>query len=338
MRISLLLLLTLFFMRSDAQEYYKVDLSKSYLDENTISLKYTGIKLINTLPKGNYKIKVKVEEERPAPPNPEAAKFLDADCMSENSDFKTAFDNLFNATSESIVPSLLSKLKTQKEALNDSNACKAELVAAYEDLIKQTEETFNFTFDLAKNQNIIITIYRISQDGKEEKPWNLILRTPRSVSYISHFGFTFSPNIIKEFDTYHAKATANEDYVITKYQNEDQFWKDLSLTANFLIPFKAKGSDVRFAWMSGLGVGGDTRFTVFTGPALLVSDFTSLGLGFGVNYSHKLKGIYEPNQTIKEALTFDQLHDRGIRPTILLSLSFRLSKKQLQDSEIETIE
>jgi hypothetical protein len=336
MRLTLLLLFSLVFLQSNAQEYFEIDLSKDYLDENTISLKYTGLKLINTLPSGHYKIKVKVEEERAAPQEAGVSEFLDSECMSKIEDFRTAFNNLKNATAESAVPSLKSKLEAQVKKLPDS--CKTELGTAYKELVKETEEFFNFTFDLAKNQNIIITIHRLDEKGEAKKAWNLLLRTPRSASYISHFGFTFSPNIISEFDTYHAKAGADGEYTITKYKNDDQFWKDLSLTANFLIPFKSKRKDLSFAWASGFGVGGDTRFTVFTGPAIMISDFTSLGLGFGVNYNHKLKGIYEENQKLKEALTFDQLHDRGIRPTILLSLSFRLSKKQLQDTEVETIQ
>jgi hypothetical protein len=342
MKIIFCLSFTLATFVSNGQKYFEVDLSKRSLLEPTIDLNYTGIKIVNKLRLKDYKIKVRVEQEKPGSQDASLASLTSDDCFKKYTAFSTAFDNLKNEVKDEVnMPGLKTKLKTELEKIND-NECKPLLTTAYENLLAETEEIVGFTFDLEKNQNIFVTISRLDDNGEEEKVWEIVLRTPRSVSFLSHFGFTFSPNLIKEPDTYYSKEISQDNYTITKLQNNgSEFWKDLSLTANFLLPInraknKGKG-EVTPAWMAGFGIGGDARFTVFTGPALLHSDFLSLGLGFGVNYSHKLKGTYSPNESIKENLNFDQLHERGIRPTILLSLSFRLSKKQLQGGEIENI-
>jgi len=342
MKSIMIILLSVITNQIIAQKFYSIDLSKSSFDDPTIGLKYDGIKLTNALVSKSYKVTIKVSQEEGA----EDKGSVNADnvntCLDQNIKFKEAKGKIEDAEKENELPALITSLKNELDQVIEG--CKEELKKIATDLLSKTERTVNFDFDLKENQNINIKIERTDDKSKS---WEVTLHTPRTANYISHFGFTFSPNWVKTPDQYFSKLSGKnisntDSFTITRLNsNGKEFWKDLSLTANFLIPFgaKKKGSenaDLRAAWLAGVGVGGDARFTVFTGPALLFKDFTAIGLVFGVNYSHKLKGEYESGQGLKEQLSFDQLHVRGIRPDIMLTLSFRLSKKQLQ-GDIENI-
>jgi hypothetical protein len=316
-----------------AQKYQEVDLSKSTSEQNTptISLNHKGIKLINKLPKGTYKVKIEVEEEKDGIASAAYAAEEVKPCYDKNPKFKTAYDNLLQADDES-------KISNLKKALNDglktaTPDCTANLKIDATKLIGETEETSDFSFDLKKNQNITIIISRIDDDGKETKNWTVTMQTPRTVNYISHFGFSYVPNGNRNSDKYFSKQTGTNAYTITQMNNNGQdFWKDLSLTANYIIPICniSKNEVVKFGWNGGFGLNGNANFTVFTGPTLLFDDFISLNLNLGLYNQYKLRGEYQSGQQITENLSIDQLNEQGLRPAFIISLGFRLSKEQLQ--------
>jgi hypothetical protein len=93
---------------------------------------------------------------------------------------------------------------------------------------------------------------------------------------------------------------------------------------------------VKVGWMAGFGISGNANFTVFTGPSIVMNDFLSLNVGYGLYNHARLKGEYAPDQRLDENLNFEQLHDEGLRPSLIISLGFRLSKEQMKDP-IESI-
>ncbi|MGF6928503.1 hypothetical protein QFZ48_004003 [Chitinophaga sp. W2I13] len=328
------------------QKPVELDLSNKIGSDKTIGLKTTGIKLLNMSLQYNYKIKITVREEADNASQNGGEMGSDA-CHEANPKFVGFLVSLQNEKDEAKVKDLIDSVNKVLKDLKTSD-CKNTLQKEADAVIEKTKREYSFesltaNFTLKNNQDIIVTIEAYSADGtKADKAWQFILRTPRSVSYLTHFGFTFSPNLIKGPDQFFSKAsgksilspTTDSFTIKRKSNNGTDFWKDLSITANFIMPVKFNRKQEQpnmfnFAWSAGFGVGGDARFTVFTGPTLLVSDFFAVSLAGGVSYAYKLKGEYEEGQGLMQSLDFDQLHDRGIRPNILLSFSFRLSKDEL---------
>lgn len=344
MKVGLIIMLLLLTLSVFSQKQYEIDLSKK-INEVSIGLNYTGVKIINKCPSKEYKVKITVEEELGKTVAEEAVSSENT-WQAKYPQLAKAYNNLLTESEEKEIPKLIKELKAGFSELKSDSPHYELAKKDIEDVIAKTSEVMSFTFELKKNQNVYVTITRIDK-GEISKTWLQILRTPRTVSYISHFGFTFSSNLIKEPENYFSKNSGKgaggvDSFTVTKLNpNGKDFWKDLSLTANFLVPInKNKNNElstVNFAWNVGFGVSGDAKFTVYTGPAILLNDFAALGLGFGVSNSYKLKGEYAAGQGLKENLNFDQLHTKGIRPNILLTLSLRLSKKQLQGEDIETV-
>lgn len=320
-------------------QLHDVDLSKKILDEKTIGLNYKGIKLINKTTKGFYKVSITVEQEPFGPDEGDEQSIEETDaCFKE--DFKVAYEALEAEENEAEIPQRKDELDKGFKKLD--NSCQASLKSKYELLKKQTEYEVAFDFaPLKRNQNIIVTIERINTDDNSViKSWIIILRTPRTVNYITHFGMTFAPNGERGSENFFSKADTANTYLIKKMnKNGEDFWKDLSLTANFIVyPFKFKNEDayIKVGWAAGFGISGDAKFTIFTGPSIVLSDFISLNFAGGLYNRTRLKGEYEPNQRITENLNFDQLHEKGLRPSFIISLGFRLSKEQLQEA-IQTV-
>lgn len=314
------------------QKYQDIDLSKKVQNEPTIGLDYSGFKMVNKIPSGLYKVKIIVEEEKGGLNDASEATLTETECEKKDSAFMKALKKLADAKDEAEVPDLK---KTLKEEYDRTGDCKTQHKAKYDAVITATEEQVPFSFQPKRNQNIIVTISRIDDKGNEQKKWIVILRTPRKVNYITHFGLTYVPNGEKNSENYFAKKDTGTTYLITKMnKNGEDFWKDLSLTANFILyPFKFKNEDAGFkvGWMGGFGISGDAKFTVFTGPSLVFSDFLSINFGAGLFNRYRLKGEYSPGQRLTENLNFDQLHERGLRPGFVISLGLRLSKEQLQE-------
>lgn len=309
---------------SHAQKMQEVDLSQDDFRDYVISLEHTGIKLKSKVPNVKYSVKIESEIETEAHDTKERTEVLEAasPCDRELSNIKSAEEESIVAASMVILEKLAGKEK------------EGECVAIHKEATEITTEEVNFDFKLEKNQNIYVTISRATAKGAI-KTWQVLLRTPRSVNYISHFGFTFVPNGDRNADRFYAKNTAVNQYTITRMNdNGFDFWKDLSLTANYIIPITNVTKDglIKFGWNGGFGLNGQAKFTVFTGPTILFSDFLSVNFNAGLHHRYKLKGEYEPGQQLSEALSIDQLNEQGLRPAFMISLGFRLSKEQLQDA------
>jgi hypothetical protein len=319
-------LVTLFLMLATtwlyAQKYYPVDLSADNQHEQTISLDYNGIELVNKIPGATYTVKIEVEVEIHAEGAQEellAPRVCDAGLL----------DKIKSSTNEAEVSAGMKALEklTDDTKDPDKKPCLVQVLAEAKEL---TTEKNDFTFQLEKNQNIYITIAR-KADEEVVKTWQVTLRTPRTINYFSHFGFTFVPNGVKNSDKYFSKQTGTNLYTITQMNNNGSaFWKDLSLTANYIIPLVNLNHRVKFGWSGGFGINGEAKFTVFTGPSVLFDDFLSLSFNGGLHNRYKLKGEYTPGQELSENLSIDQLNERGLRPAFIISLGFRLSKEQLQ--------
>jgi hypothetical protein len=225
-----------------AQKYQDIDLSlpTSKQSSPTIGLTYKGVKLVNKLPKGSYKIKVEVEEEKDGIASGAYSGAEIPKCYQDNPKFKTAYDNLLGADDETKVKDLITALNAELKSVTKD--CAPTLKTDADKLISETEETSDFTFDLKKNQNITVNIYRIDDNGNEVNKWTVVLQTPRTVNYFSHFGFTYVPNGSPNSDRFFSKKddTNANTYIITRMNNNGaDFWKDLSITANYIVlPFK----------------------------------------------------------------------------------------------------
>lgn len=303
------------------QDYYVIDLAEDKHDEQTISLRYKGIKLIHKMPDQRYSVRIDVTLEVS---EPGIKKGNGADTLNCNRD--SLIQNIMKATNEREVRSAIKKLESDANQENGSigNGCYEQ---AIDEAKKETTELRSFYFDLEQNQTIYITITRPGRDD----PWKITLRTPRATNYLSHFGFTFVMNGNKNSDRYYSRETAEGVYTITQMnENGEPFWKDLSLTANYIIPLSKKQRRIGWGINGGFGLNGNASFTVMAGGTLLFYDFLSLNICAGLYNRYKLKGEYIPGQQLTENLSVDQLNDYGLRPGLMFSLGFRLSKEQLQ--------
>ncbi|SKC99140.1 hypothetical protein SAMN05660461_1381 [Chitinophaga ginsengisegetis] len=344
-RLVLVLSLISLYYFTYGQNYVELDLSSKSGDK-TIGLTTPGVKLINMSLQNKYRVRVTVQQEKGS-----SSQFGDeAGADSCNEAHPKIVKLITSLQAEKDEVKVAEWITLINDSLSDKSLgkCKDDLQKAAAKVIEKTMKEYSFesltaNFSLKKNQNIIVTVDAVDDKGNNlDKHWEFMLRTPRSVSYITHFGFTFSPNIIKEPSQYFSKAAGKsisspdvDSFTIKRRNNNGtDFWKDLSITANFLMPINLNRkqeelNNFNLAWCAGFGVSGDARFTVFTGPSMLVSDWAALTLGFGASYAYKLKGEYEEGQGLLQSLDFDQLHERGIRPTVLLSFSFRFSREQL---------
>jgi hypothetical protein len=94
--------------------------------------------------------------------------------------------------------------------------------------------------------------------------------------------------------------------------------------------YKNPDSNFKIGWNGGFGLSGDAKFTIFTGPTILLNDFLSINLCAGLYNKYKLRGEYTEGQKITENLSLDQLNETGLRPSFIISIGFRLSKEQVQ--------
>jgi hypothetical protein len=327
MRNLILILLLLSATGLSAQKYYKVDLSIDSHDEHTISIDHSGIELVNKLPGTDYFVKIEVETEVG-----KEADTKSTERLTKNACDPKLLDNVKKATTEKAVEEAIAAIEKLIEGEKDKDK-KTCLEQALKEAAELTTEQTDFSFGLEKNQNIFIKIARKDTAGEEVKSWNITLRTPRTVNYITHFGFTFVPDGLRSSDRYFANETAPDIYTITQMNNNgSDFWKDVSLTVNYIIPIchLTPNQRVKFGWNGAFGLSGDAKFTVMTGATVLFDDFLSLNFDMGLHNRYKLKGEYHPAQELAENLSIDQLNEMGLRPAFMISLGFRLSKEQLQ--------
>lgn len=343
MKTTLLLVLAIFATLRGYSQLPQIDLGRDQNgNERVIDIDCRGFEIINKMPEGSYQYKISVEEATVEVPSLSTSNGASAanGCDSIMANYIQAYNNLKGATAESLVAQFIKTLQAEKKNITQANmGCYNSLDMNADILIDATSEANGFDFKLKKGQIIKIVINRLNNGTNEiEKTWIVFFKTPPRVDFLTHFGFTFSPGLVKRSTKYFAKQGTDNHYTITEMNdNGDEFWDDLSLTANFIYPFwyeKNPNDALHFAWMAGFGINGDAKFTVFTGPSVLLSDFMSIGLGFGVSNQYKLNGQYKAGDVITENLNFDQLHSKGLVGDILLTLTFRLTKKQLQ-SETE---
>lgn len=332
------------------QKYLTVDLSARTSREMSIDLDVSGVVILNMCPERPYRIKVIREQIKDD--NKTEGNNSD-DLINKYDSFAKTFFKLKEQTAESKVKADISALENAWRSIPETTATmkedKVKLVAIKNELINKTRDTIPFDFVLRKKQVIRVKVERL--EGSDVKQtWENVYKTPAGVNYITHFGFSYGLNAFGTPTTYYAQKDANttpgtpDSYTITPLNsNGRDFWKDLSLTANFIFPFKKKAvlkgkdPDYSLAWMAGFGVGGNTQFSVYTGPAVVLQDFFSVSLGVGVTNKSKLNGIYKAGQKVMENLNFDQLHSKGPLPEIMLTIGFRLSKKQLGGTEEVTL-
>lgn len=303
------------------QEYFEIDLAGDREVEEAIGLQYSGVKLVNMVQQ-NYTVKIDVELEAGGQ-GPEIMAKVACDVDAITTQVRTA-------ATEPGVAKAITDLKTLIE--NETDAAKKEcLKAALQHANDITSEVRKFYFDLEKNQNIYVTIKR----GNET--WKVKLKTLRAVNHITHFGFTFVPRGVRNSDRYFSKESAAGTYIITPLNDNGKgFWKDLSLTANYIIPVwrpLRKSNEFIVAVNGGFGLGGDGKYVVMTGASFVIQEFLSISFNGGLHHGSKLKGEYERGQELTENLSVDQLNETGIQPAFMISLGFRLAKDVIQPVE-----
>jgi hypothetical protein len=306
-----------------AQEL-KIDLSRLRdHDSFHVNTDLAAINIINKISKAEYTVvidepKVISSEAAPAP------RAMAAPCSTAE------FSAVENAMTEDDVAKNMDAL--EKLIKTDASCFQWQ----YDNAVSITTEKHSFPFSLDKDQQVFVTITREAKNGLTEKKWIVVLNTPRTVKYITHFGFTFVPNGIHNSDKCYSLETAPNAYTITRMNNNGKdFWQDLSLTANYIIPIFniTKNERVKFGWNAGFGVSTDAKFTVFTGPSVLFDDFASISFNGGLHNRYKLKGEYSVGQEINQNLSSDQLNESGLRPAFMISLGFRLSREQMSPPE-----
>jgi len=324
------------------QKYAQIDLGSRNSKEVSIGLEFNGIEVISLCPSKTYKFKMKVEEIKDGG---ESSVASGVEILDSFNSFRIAYNDLKTIMNESEVKEKIKNLENEYKKIEDGNIKKSDLRILKDELISQTKEIIYFDFGLRKNQLIRFWVFEVDE-GKEIKEWYNSFSTPTGLNFVTHFGFTYGLNTFKTPNNFYSfdigsPGGASDSFKVTKLNsNGADFLKDLSITANFLFPIRNKRnkgeSDLKFAWLAGFGLGGETRFSVFTGPALMLQDFVALGFVIGMTNTYKLNGIYKEGQILKENLNFDQLHQTGIRPDLMFTLSFRLSKKQVS-GEVEIV-
>ncbi len=213
--------------------------------------------------------------------------------------------------------------------------CKEDAIGILNDALKSTivEQTLT---GVKTCQIIYLTIERYSADNNLEKIWNDTLQTTcpeRPNKWLVYYGFTYQPNIISRYDNYFSKKLPGTDSFAVRKLNGDQskFWENLSPTVMFTYILGNKYRDIKFG-LSGIAATNFSSFSAGFGASMVIGYNFNIGAGVMFTQKNVLNGMYKEGDTIRENLSFDQLHTKKWGPEVFFSLGFRFDKNPFSKS------
>jgi len=333
-RLTLLyfLLLTvsqnIFGQSGDQDKQIVFDLSNKISSTQTIDLNKKGITFINLVPgkREQYSFSINMKED-PIPPFTVSTTSASA-CDNADQSLKDALIGVENSQFEDSVDSYVKKLKTEIKKLSAANQPCIDLCNAW---IAKTTYTQPFLFNLKNNQTITVTVARKFKT-KEKKDtsatWTQTFKTPEKSPWLTHFGFTYQPNIISKYNQFYSKAdTSNANkFTVTKLNgHQTRFWQNISPTIMFSYPIRQKDSANYWAF-SAMAATNFSTFSAGAGFSRIIGVNVALGTGIMFTQKYVLNGQYKEGDIIKTNLTYDQLHEKKWGPEIYFTIALRFDK------------
>jgi hypothetical protein len=177
---------------------------------------------------------------------------------------------------------------------------------------------------LGEGQTVIVTITRI--DPRREEPW-VFEFTTGDQRWLIHYGFSFLP---EEDEEYFTKASGDE-FVVTRAGDPSGAEFEPTIAFTYVPRFQARNP-----WFpkftAGLGADIDERL-VFVGASWVIGDNVSVFVGAAGHQQTRLKGIYEVDPVVKEALTADQLVDETFDFNAIVGVGFRFNRNPFKKQQ-----
>lgn len=324
----------IFGQSSDPDKQIVFDLSNKISSTQTIDLNKKGITFINLVPgkREQYSFSINMKED-PIPPFTLSTTSA-SECANADSTLNAAIIGVQNSQTEEDVDKNLKKLKAEMKKLSSANQACIDFCNA---LIDKTTYTQPFLFNLKNNQTITVTVTRKFQT-KEKKDtsatWTQTFKTPEKSPWLTHFGFTYQPNIISKYNQFYSKAdTSNANrFTITKLNgHQTRFWQNISPTIMFSYPIRQKDSANYWAF-SAIAATNFSTFSAGAGFSRVIGVNVALGTGIMFTQKYVLNGQYKEGDIIKTNLTYDQLHEKKWGPEIYFTIAFRFDKNPFSGS------
>ncbi len=305
--------------------------------------------ITNRVPGFNYTVLISLEQREIPPIDlPDAFKtgevFWSGFMVCNEAPVNDWLASLESATDESSVASAVSK--TAVEALRkqmqgsrgpeDGEICWDLVKDKVDTAIAATRATVNLSgYPLVENQRLVVTVTRAAATA-DVRTWRLVFSTPPPGRWLTTWGFGFTTD---RSDHYIQQPQPDGTFKIV--EGRDIAWKDMDLE---FLPA------VFFHWMPRDRESRDWMFSPFTAglginkeaPAVLVGvsgtrrHNLSLIAGVAVTRARRLNRSYEPNQSLKEALSDEALFENTYRPSIFVSVAIRFSRSPFGSDQDET--
>jgi len=295
-----------------------VDIGKSILIVKNMSIN----------PTVRYSISVQMKQERI--PSFSTGLLAGAECEETNATkaYRDARDKVLAITNETELPKNIEALKSEIGKLGEQfQSCK-EQGNRY---ISLTSFTKDLQFSLKNNQTITVIITKNFKAGSKDTSATFTkeFKTPEKSPWLTHFGFTYQPNIISKYDQFFTKQKDASDTfnIIRKYRSQTRFWENLTPTIMFSYPITNKEGESHLA-ISAIASTNFSLFSAGTGLSAIIGHNYALGVGFMFTQKNVLRGEYKADGTeiVKQAMTFDQLHEKKWGPEIYFTIALRFDK------------
>ncbi len=306
-----------------------VDLSDKKNTTESIDIKKSFLIVKNILPNPTYHYSFNIEMNEEKIPSFSTSSFQSESCLDtiETKIYKKAYKEFLNATEESQLPDLQRKLAEAISKLdNKYYSCKMEGNEA----IKTLTYTKDLYFSLRNNQTIVVKVIKSFTINKKDTSvtWTKTFKTPEKSPWLTHFGFTYQPNIFSRNDQFYSKAdtsNANKFAITKKNGNQNRFWENLSPTIMFSYPVTNKEGDSHLAF-SAIAATNFSTFSAGAGVSAIIGENVALGTGIMFTQKYVLNGIYKEGDIIKTNLTYEQLHEKKWGPEIYFTIGLRFDK------------
>ncbi|MGV3765208.1 MAG: hypothetical protein ACO1NW_03730 [Chitinophagaceae bacterium] len=243
---------------------------------------------------------------------------------------------IINETEEEKVKELVGEVRKMIRH-NMDDACNNKIRSA----IALTTQKIYSPYSLHDNEEVLLTVKKISSDETEQESWNYTFETPQKSRWLTHYGLTYAPSIISKVSNYYSLAdtsTANRYTISKENDNGPKPWENISVTANFTYPFHSDNRGFDGGFTAGFGLSAGFELSGHAGLSMIIGQNIIIGTGVGFMQKHRLKGEYREGQVIKENLSFDALHRKVWMPELNFTIGFRFGsnpfgKKSSSDAE-----
>ena len=335
-----------------------LDLSNDKFPTQSISPGTKEIVLKNTIVGRTYKVKPVFTEIVQDPPAALSLQETDEQSSAGSTDslkrksacpggpdilasLKDITDGSERFKSEADIKKEYAKLEASIDGL--TGECKAEALKKLNEA-NQATTLKSILNDVKLCSRIFLTIERYGKDEngkpKLEKIWNDTIESTcqqKPKKWFTYFGLTYQPNVLSNYPNYFAKQIpgTTDSFSIRKMNGDQkQFWENLSPTVMFTYLFGNMNKDLNWG-ITGIATSNFSTYAGGAGLSLVVGYNFNICTGVMFTQKSALKGIYNPGDTIKENLTFDQLHEKKWGPELFLSFGFRLDKKPKSTADVK---